>query len=409
MSNAIDRYVDWAWQTAGDYVNAGYRQGSAWIGRNWNWACTQLPHADAFMQRHAYGVFTAGWVFVWNHKKWVLGGAAVAATWAVVNYIRRHTPQYPFVSMKSSLNVARLDISVPEEEKLPINVALHFCIDTSSSMERQRIDTVKEAMNTVLRSALRLINEMPDTQISVSITTFADKGRVLMGTNSLTEATMPEVTNIIRQIGCRGWTDILAGLEQTTAVMTGTKEGSAHTVILLTDGESNIDQNKLQKLQRIFADKAAALFAIGISSEHKKATLEQITTSGLPGFRGTYIDATDVTKVGEAIVGIYDRAIASFSQMELTVPQFLLGKWQVEGLDVVPKDKEAKFQLGALPAGKSRTVFITFNGAAFSSLLDLATVQLQIAFIDPKGRRGTIQLPWNPNTIVDPAILNRRA
>jgi hypothetical protein len=89
MSNLVDRYVGWAWQTAGDYVSAGCTQGGAWVGRNWSWACAQLPHAGAFIQRHAYGVCKAGRVFVSNHK-WGFTSAAVIVVWAIVHYIRRN-------------------------------------------------------------------------------------------------------------------------------------------------------------------------------------------------------------------------------------------------------------------------------------------------------------------------------
>ena len=259
-------HVNTAYQRASNYASAGYAQGRAWIVRNGTEAHARVPEMSAFMKRHAYKVFNEGKTFVWTHQKWVAASAVVGAILLIIDYIRRHTPQCPVVSLKSSLNVARLDISMAQQERIPPNVTLTFCVDTSGSMKtEERIGAVKRAMNSVLDNAQQVIHQTQGANIAIAVIGFDDKAKIITPMTALIakdKTVKKQVKESVKKLQCGGSTDILAGLEAATSTMAEASSKSAHTIILLTDGDNTIVSDRLKKIQATIATKSAALLAL---------------------------------------------------------------------------------------------------------------------------------------------------
>ncbi|MFS8563416.1 MAG: VWA domain-containing protein [Rhabdochlamydiaceae bacterium] len=269
--------------------------------------------------------------------------------------------------MKSSLNTARLVIDAPEQKEQGFQGTFHFCVDISDSMNDRidgvsRIERVKIALKQIVGSAL---NETKKSgKFFLSITVFNTKGTVLLQRTRLTSDTVRAVVQKIEGIRCDGATDILAGLNKTATVMKGRQKEGRSTAILLTDGVGTVFKGNLDRIKDVFANQSTELVVIGIkiNGENNKATLQQIAASDVVGFRGQYIDVPDEKNVGNVITEVYRKRIDSFSQIELTVPRFPLGKWEVRGAGVVLQDKGAKFELDPLIGGNQELYLLCLMG-----------------------------------------------
>jgi hypothetical protein len=174
---------------------------------------------------------------------------------------------------------------------------------------------------------------------------------------------------------------------------------------LLTDGEdTSCDGTRLSALQAEIASLSAKLFAVGIGQTHSKEVLRQIATG--KGFNGTYIDtATGGDSIGNTIATIYNQALSSFQELELS-SSLAAHTWSVNGMPSVIGKTESKSVLGALAEGRTLTKQIVIHGDRLKAPLDLSTVFFNLTFKDPKGRKGAIKLRWRPTPIIDPAIVS---
>ncbi len=382
-----------------------------WATSYYSHVYSKLPAVSAFIKRNAFHALNAGRGFVWSHKELIAGGVIIGVALWAIHYYWKNRPQYPVVEMKSTLDVAALRIEIPKKYHAPPNVTLTFCIDKSTSMDTEkRMGAVKRALKTVLEDAQGVVNKSKEAQIAVAIIGFNSTSEVITPTTSLI-AIAPGVANaaqdVEKQIGklnCDGGTDILQGLDAATTElenMAKVNTQSSHTVVLLTDGEDNsLDTQKLSAIHARLASTQAQLFAIGIGPSHRKETLVKIAATN----RGTYIDTTaGEDTIESAISKIYHQAIASFQEFELTTQQLAPGTWSV--INTPTGNGQAK-NLGSISEGESLVKGIKIHGDKLVAPLDLSKVVFSLTFTDPKGKKGKLSLPWNPNTTIDPTILS---
>jgi Mg-chelatase subunit ChlD len=415
------------YQTASSYTSYGYHKSIAWITGKYSQAYSQCPAITAAVRRHGWSSFNAGRSWLWAQKYYVLGGTALVVAWVIVRYIRKNRPQpppvrkepivekpkfdMPRVSLASTLDTARLDIEIPQGIPAPPNVTLTFCIDTSGSMDViERSGAVKKGIRDVLDSAEQIVNTR-GAQISLAIIGFDSSATVIIPITKITRAgsgasAVQPIKDQLERVRFNGATDIIRGLSrgaEELIAMSQTHRGAFHTIVLLTDGDDKVD-GRLDDIHKVLAKASAKLFAIGIGQEHKKETLEQIANGRARGVNGTYIDTTVAGNTIEgAISTIYNQAIASFREFQLTAPSLSPNAWSV--VNVPKKDGEPQCDLGSLAEGSTITRHIRIHGEKLKAPLELSTVAFSLSFIDSKGQQGSVSLPWNPNTVVNPAIL----
>lgn len=423
-----------AYKTVSDYVSPVYQRSVVWIKNTCSQTYAKLPDMKDVAKRHISYVFTAGKAFVWKNKLWFMGAAALAgAAWKIHNYwINR--PQYPDVILQSTLNYAKLSMTVPKEKYVPPNITLTFCIDTSGSMDNEgRLVAVKTGLYKVLDNAQKVVNEVPEANISLAIVEFNEYAHEITKPIKLISNNLGPVNSVKEQIKGlepNGGTDIIAGLKmgaEKVKQMSQLYVGASHRFIGMTDGDVlNLDPKEIESFHNILASVGAYLDMIGIGKQHVKKVMKEIAGikewslsnfwnylkfGSFRGtyFRGTYIDTTNgKDTIESAIFDIYKRAISSFHKLELTSPQLPPGTWSVIDTPSTIEKGQAKCNLGSVEEGKNLIKYIEIHGEKLTTPLDLSTVTFNLTFTDPKGRQGELSLPWNPNTTIDNQLVTER-
>lgn len=355
--------------------------------------------------------------FFLRHKVVILSGVALTAILALLEYYRRTRPEYPLVEMKSSLNFAKLHLEVPIRERRPVNVTLTFCIDKSSSMaDNGRMDAVKTALSNVLENAQGIVNASPEAQIKIAIIAFDDNAATINPGEKLTkkgsEKSIGEkILEQVLAINASGATQILKGVGEAANVqekMANDNPSAAHTFVLLSDGEDGVNAASLTSIHKKLANVNTRMFAIGIGKGHNQNTLKTIVAADQdnPPFQGKYIDATQGgDTIVKAIKEIYEAAIASFNDLQLTSRQLAAGTWSVDGVISTVKGEETVCSLANIAEAGKRAHQIRIHAEDLQAPLELSNVTFTLKFVDPRGRKGQLDLPWNPNTVADPAII----
>lgn len=382
-----------------DFYQASQKTASQKFNQGVVWIKNGTPLLIAAGKRQAWNVMVMGKNFAWNYRKELVGSLVVGGVGLYLYRLWKNLPEKPLVSMVTSLNHAQLRVEKPKGEPLPPVATLIFCIDTSGSMETpERSGAVKEALNTLLDDAQRLIDQTPGAAIYIEIIGFNDSARIITPLTQLgTKTILESVKTQIRGTLFGGGTAILSGLRKATEKLE-TKGMGSRTVILLTDGDDNgCNAASLSQIQVKLTQAKASIFGIGIGAQHNKDTLRTITAGG------TYIDTTvkDGPTIQSSIAAIYKRAIAPFTELRLTTAQLEAGSWSVRGTEGEVVD------LGGLEEGKVLQEHIVIYGDRLNESVDLATVTFRLTFKDPQGKEGTVLLPWNPGTIVDPSVIRR--
>ncbi len=347
--------------------------------------------------------------FLWNNKEVIVASTAIGTVLLkIIRYIKNR-PQMPDVELKSTLNFATLSIKIPKEEYPPPNVTLTFCIDVSGSMDTvERGDEVKRALCSLLEDAQQVVDKSAEANISIAITAFTKTSRVIIPLEKLiSNKESQAIKHQLKHLQFSGGTNILEGLAGATEQLktaARVNKTASHFIILLTDGENGLDEERLSSIQANIASTSAKLFAIGIGKKHSKDTLRKIATNGR--FEGIYIDTTSgKDPIGSTISKIYNQAIASFYELELTSAQLGLNTWSVIKTPSVIENGQSKCKLGSLSEGEILNKSIVIHPDRLSAPLDLSTVKFSLNFKDPKGRQSQLSLPWNPTAIIDPTIV----
>jgi len=333
--------------------------------------------------------------------------AVEAAVVVVAEALTSGGPKFPTATIKSSLNRAVLSISVPIENPPPPNVAITFCVDTSTSMTGEnRERDVKKGVSDVLERAVQVAQTVERAKIRIAVVGFSSSATTICEPMEITNRNVHQILKSVNGYRSNGGTDLNSGLVAAVEkVESMRRDATTHTLILLTDGEVNIAQEKVKEIHRRLAAVNAQLFVIGIGERHTKETLRALApTTG--DFKGTYIDTTepDQTIIG-AISSIYEQTMAVFNQLELRTSQLGAGQWSVGGHMSIKRDDHSVCVLGNMSEKTQKNRVIEIHPNAFSSRFDLSQLSFQLVFKDPEGKDGIVSMPWKANTVIDPSII----
>ena len=316
-------------------------------------------------------------------------------------------PRFPTATLQSSLNRAVLSILVPIEIPPPPNVAITFCVDTSSSMQGDnRERDVKKGVGEVLDSAAQVAQTVEKAKIKIAVVGFSSRATTICEPMEITNQNVHQISEFVNGYHSNGGTDLYSGLVAAVEKVESMKgDATTHTLILLTDGEVSIAQERISEIHQRLAAANAQLFAIGIGERHTKETLRNLApTTG--AFKGTYIDTTErgQTIVG-AISSIYEQTMAVFNQLELRTSQLGANQWSVGGQFSVNRGDYSACPLGNMSEKTQSKRVIKIHSKAFPSRFDLSQLSFQLVFKDPEGKDGIISIPWKANTVIDPSII----
>lgn len=334
---------------------------------------------------------------IWEHKEWVGIGTALATIAMTAAYFKfRKVAEKPHSEWSTSLTHGALTLSLPKRERLSPNVTITFCIDASGSMQGVREAGVKRGVASVIESARKVLAADPEARIGIAAQGFNSSAQQILKPVDLTqdEKACSSLTSKVRAYRSSGSTSILTGLDAALDDVSGFSRKNSvarHVIILLSDGDSTVDRSKLSTIKGRMQSLGAEVYSVGIG-DHNAETLKSISGNG------RYIDTRQETSIEEAISQIYDRAMATFSEMTLTVEGLPGGVWLANLARVNAGESS---QMDSLTEGDSESVRISLP---LDQDYDLRNVALVLKYIDPKGIRGSLRFPWQRHTRVVPAI-----
>jgi Ca-activated chloride channel family protein len=160
----------------------------------------------------------------------------------------------------------------------------HVClvIDCSTSMNGQRLDTVKENIS-------RVLDQLNNRDL-LSIVTFSDEAEVFLPPTQLSDSEM--IKTRILQISTSGSTEIKKGLKAGIDLLwQGEREDLSRNLILLTDGHTYGDEEGCYALAAKAAEQGIMINAMGIGHEWHESFLEKMTS--LTGGTTLFINSKD--------------------------------------------------------------------------------------------------------------------
>src|SRR3990170_3622704 len=178
------------------------------------------------------------------------------------NLVRLDEPQMLYII---------LEIEAPAEARQapapPLNVCL--VLDRSTSMQGEKMDTVKSAAIQVLR------NLRP--QDILSVVAFSDRAEVIIPASYLQDRTRLEAK--IQMIQPSGATEMLQGLELgIREVMRSLDSKRVNHIILLTDGRTYGDEQLSLELASRLAEHGIGITAVGVGGEWNDIFLDVLST-----------------------------------------------------------------------------------------------------------------------------------
>jgi len=164
-----------------------------------------------------------------------------------------------------------LDLGAPEEARLSPSPPLNVCLvlDRSTSMQGEKMDTVKATAIQVLR------NLRPQDILSVVV--FSDRGEVVVPASYHHEKARLEA--MVQMIRPSGATEIYQGLELgAKEVIRSLDSKRINHIILLTDGHTYGDEQECLALASKLAERGIGISGMGIGQEWNDIFLDVLST-----------------------------------------------------------------------------------------------------------------------------------
>ena len=283
----------------------------------------------------------------------------------------------PFIGANSILlRVGIQGREVPAEQRP--SVSLTFVIDTSGSMQGEKLELVKHAL-ILLVSRLR----GDDT---VAIVQFSDTASVVLNPISAGEAWL--INDAINSLQSTNSTNVQAGLELGYDIaMMGHREGANDRVVLASDGVANTGLTDADSmLERIDREVSAGvdLVTIGVGmGDFNDALLEQLADRG-NGFYAYVNDRTDAEDVfGDQLAGTLT-TIARDAKVQIEFRPEAVSRYRLLGYEnraIADDDfRDPSVDAGEVGAGHSVTALYEIE-PAWTADGFLGTVRLR--WIDP--------------------------
>lgn len=265
------------------------------------------------------------------------------------------------------------EVDSGSSERNKLNIAL--VIDRSGSMHGMKLERVKDA-------AINFVEKMKDDDI-VSVVSFDD-----LVTIDLPPAPVREharsAAGVIKAMHSGGSTYLSGGYEAGFTQTKGMhKNGVTSRIILLTDGEANVGEIRLEALTGLAATKLTngiSTSTVGVGEGFNEQLLGAMAEAGMGN---TYYIQTpeDAVSVFEEELGYLMQIGAKNVTVKIvsSFPGMSLGQF-----NKYPEKEPGKYLIGDLYGGKERTLLLEFGipSIAQTGKVHLGEVQLNYDLVD---------------------------
>jgi Ca-activated chloride channel family protein len=278
----------------------------------------------------------------------------------------------------------------PDAHRAPSTLVV--VLDRSGSMAGPRLEQAKTALSTLI--------DRLDPHDRFGLVTFDQHTTVAVPAGALTDK--PRVKRAIAQVQPGGSTDLsggyLRGLQEARRVA----DGAGATVLLISDGHANAgltDPAQLGDLARRAQTEAITTSTLGMGLGYDERLLSAIAGGGA----GNEHFAETADEAGKLIAGEVDGLLALVAQagslQVLMTPQVRAVR-VINDLSVVALPNGIMIELGALYAGETRKLVLTFDvpGIPALGLAEVATLQLGYLAV-PTLEQHTVTLPLHVNVV----------
>jgi len=297
---------------------------------------------------------------------------------------------------------AILELSPPPESaqaqnqpaSVPLNLSL--VIDCSTSMNGERMDTVKSA-------ALELLHQMHPQDV-LSIVVFSDRAEVLLPAQR--NPNFRRAQSQIRRISAGGGTEIYQGLQAGfLEVKRNCNKNSVNHLILLTDGRTYGDEEACLEVAGKAARSGISISAVGIGEEWNDDFLDNLAQQ--TGGSSFYLsEARQIKTFLENSIQRLNKIYAEQVRMELSLsPGVELREAYRLDQELAPLPTNSPIRIGTLNNAAKLSVLMEFLLAPMSlgaERLDLLSGTLRLVVpsrIDPDCNLPfTLSLPVSENT-----------
>ncbi len=243
--------------------------------------------------------------------------------------------------------------SKQEAEELSATTPFNLCLvlDTSTSMQGERLDTVKAA-------AIELVRQLGPKDY-LSIVTFNDRAEVLLPAAS--QPDLKDISTRIRMIRANGGTEILSGLEAgLREVARNLSPEKVNHLILLTDGRTYGDEPACLRLADQAARMRISISGLGMGEEWNDVFLDDLTAR--TGGSCTYLShPSKLHNYLEEKLRLMESSIADQLILDLNLGEGvrLRDAYRLSP-EATPLNDRQTIHLGSLPRDASLTVLLEF-------------------------------------------------
>ncbi len=299
---------------------------------------------------------------------------------------------------------ALLELEVSAEKPPPplLNVAL--VVDRSTSMQGEKLETVKKAIADWMES-LR-------AEDLYSIVTFSDRAEVILP--STPQRSVQRTRSRIYAIQASGGTEIYQGLKAAyEEILRGYDPYRLNHMILLTDGHTYGDEQACLELAEEAAQKGILISVLGVGSDWNDTFLDRLAscTGGSAHFAAS---AENIVRLLNRLFQEFRQAYAEDTLFEFEIPRGVEISYIFRLYpDTLPLSPESPLRLGPLLSQEPLTWLIEFRitpQALQKDTIDILQGKLKLT---PLGTHNVLSLPVRlrfpvseePDTSPPPAIL----
>ncbi|MCC6957950.1 MAG: VWA domain-containing protein [Anaerolineales bacterium] len=246
-----------------------------------------------------------------------------------------------------------LDYSVSSKFASQVNPTLNFClvIDRSTSMQGERLDTVKAA-------AIEFIRQSKEDDV-LSLVTFSDRAEVVLPAKRYPDHRSLEAQ--IHFIQASGGTEIYQGLEAGfQQIQWNQNRALVNHIILITDGHTYGDDLACLDLANRAASQGVRITALGIGSDWNDDFLDNLTQ--IAGGNTYYISKTsDLRKLMHEKFNSLNQVFAERVFLKLkTAPRVALGGIYRIQPEAAPLTASEQINLGTILRDTNLSILLEF-------------------------------------------------
>ena len=248
------------------------------------------------------------------------------------------TPTQVFAEVRMTADPAE------NKERAPLSMAI--VLDTSGSMEGEKMEQAKD-------SVVRLLRDMKDDD-EIALVRYADEASLLQGLTRVGDVRGSLVSQV-RAIRAGGGTAIPRGLQMGLSQIAGASNARVRRIVLASDGLDST-RNEAERIAMTSFERGITVSSMGIGLDFDESYMGSVARSG----RGNFAFVKDAS----ALAGFLERELVETATttienatMELRLPpgvRFV----RATGADATVQNGAVALRVGSMFAGDERRVLV---------------------------------------------------